>query len=273
MKKVVDIDKLFEKYFRKIMLENKGKFSEDDWLEKLPEYYEQFENTSFPELDGKTPATFFDGDDDLLATFLAYVKSGVPISDRLFDAVATGVEDGRLYSLLNEKTDEETLLATIEVVRRKNVKYAINEYIDLFFAKKVCGHVKNEIVADMIDNADVYAPLILDRVGEADVSDALCEVLAHSSKKCDKIKRILINGLEKGDRVPEFAAFLTQYDDESCVPQMKEYLKKVFDYVSYNELTLAIEALGGQVEGDRDFSFDEDYIKIKGANNDSVQKD
>ena len=273
MRKIVDIDKLFEKYFKRIMLENKGKFSEDEWLEKLPSYYAEFEKTTFDELGGKTPATYFDGDEDILATFLTYVESGVPISDRLFEGVAKGVEDKKILDLLTEESDEQVLLAAIEIIRMKNVKYAVNEYIDLFFSKKVCKHVKNEIVEDMVDNADVYAPIILEKVGEEGVSDALCEVLAHSSKKYDKIKRILLNGLKKGDRVPEFAAYLTQYDDESCVDEMKEYIKKVEDYVSYNELALAIEALGGQVEGERDFSFDEDYIKIKGANNDSVKKD
>ena len=40
--KVIDVDRLFEKYLRGVMQKNVGKYTEEEWEEKLPALYEKF---------------------------------------------------------------------------------------------------------------------------------------------------------------------------------------------------------------------------------------
>ncbi len=272
MKKIVDIDKLFEKFFRSRLLAEKGKYSEEEWLEKLPKLYSEFETTPLKELDGIAPLNYYDDEDDLIGAWLSYVESGVPLNDYLLDAVVNRVDEKEIALLFTEDAKEDVLLSAIEVMRRKNSKSAFNRYIDLLFSKKVCHHVKDEMVEDLSDYADEVAPAILEKLSGKEASSMFAEILSHTTKKDERVKRILLDGLKKGNKVPEYAAYLVNYDDESCLFEMTEYLSRVDDYVSYKELKLAVEALGGNVTDERDFSDDKNYIRIKSAENDSDKK-
>ena len=270
MNKIIDIDKLFESYMRKYVAEHSGKYTEDEWYEKLPDVYAEFESTPSRELGGRTPLDFYDDEEDLVGLWLKYVEKGVPLNDYLINAVVKKVDEEKIIEKLTEDADEEVLLSAVEILRRKGSKSAVNRYIDLLFSKKVCHHVKDEMVEDLIDNADAVKDGLLDRISDAaNVNSMFAEILSHCTVKDDRIKDILLKGLTKGDKVPEYAAYLTFYDDESCLDKMTEYLDTLTDYVSYKELKIAVEALGGYVEDDKDFSGDKNYIKIKTAKDDS----
>ena len=269
MKKVIDIDKLFENYMRAYVAKTSGKYTEDEWYDKLPDIYAEFENTTFPELGGYTPATYYDDEPELVALWLKYVNSGTPLNDYLIDAIVKSVPEDGIIALLDENADEEVLLSAVEILRRKQSEKAVYRYIDLLFAKKVCHHVKDEMTEDVIDAVDKVVDILLEKLDGKPVNSRFAEILSHSTKKDERIKRILLDGLKKGDKVPEYAVYLTNYDDESCLGEMTDYLAEVTDYVSYKELKIAIEALGGFVTEERDFSSDKNYIRIKSAKDDS----
>ena len=267
--KIIDVDKLFEKFMRKYVAEHSGRYSEEEWYEQLPELYRTFENTPFPELDGKTPAVCYDDEPDLVSVWKEYIIKGVPLNDYLLDAVTKRVSEGDVLSLLTEDADEELLLSAVDVLRRKNSKNAVYRYIDLLFSKKICHHVKDEMVEDVINEVDGVYGEILSRLDGKTVDSMFAEILSNVKVRDDRIKKILLDGLEKGDKVPEYAAYFVNYGDESCLGELCEYIKKVDDYVSFKELKLAIEALGGLVDTERDFTFDKDYLKIKAAKRDN----
>ena len=269
MKKVIDTDVLFEKFMRRYVAENKGKFTEEEWYEKLPDIYARFEATPDESLGGATPLTYYDDEEDIVGLWLEYIDKGVPLNDYLIDAVVGRVDEADIIALLKEDADEEVLLSAVEVLRRKNSKSAVYRYIDLLFSKKVCHHVKDEMVEDLIDNADNVKDELLSRLEGRPVASMFAEVLSHCTVKDERIKKILLDGLKKGDKVPEYAAYLTYYDDESCLDEMMGYLDALTDYVSYKELRIAIEALGGFVADEKDFSADKNYIKIKTTKDDS----
>lgn len=269
MNKIIDIDKLFESYMRKYVAENSGKYTEDEWYEKLPDIYAAFENAPNKELGGRTPLKFYDDESDLVGLWLEYIDKGVPLNDYLIDAIVKNVDEDKIIEKLTEDADEEVLLSAVEILRRKGSKNAVDRYIDLLFSKKVCHHVKDEMVDDLIDNADAVKDTLLNRLDGANVNSMFAEILSHCTVKDERIKNILLKGLTKGDKVPEYAAYLTFYDDESCLDEMIKYLDTLTDYVSYKELKIAIEALGGYVECDKDFSGDKNYIRIKTAKDDS----
>jgi len=269
MKKPIDIDKLFEKFMRRYVSENSGKYSEEEWYDMLPDIYAKFDNTPLMELGGVKPLEYFDDEGDLVGVWLEYIKQGIPLNDYILDAIVNRVDEREIIAQLDEYADEELLLSAVEVLRRKDSKNAVNRYIDLLFSKKICHHVKDEMVEDVISNVDELCGYLLERLDGKTADSMFAEILSYATARDERIKRMLLDGLKRGDKVAEYSAYLAHYGDENCLDEMIEYLDKVTDYVSYKELKLAIEALGGSVEADRDFSSDKDYQKIKSTKNDS----
>ena len=64
--------------------------------------------------------------------------------------------------------------------------------------------------------------------------------------------------------MPEYANYARIYDDESMLFDLKRILASLSDYVSYKELKMTIESLGGEAD-ERDFTYDKDFIAIKAA--------
>ena len=52
---MIDIDSLFENYFRNYIIKNSGKFTEDELENKVGEVYNEFGKTPLKELSGKSP--------------------------------------------------------------------------------------------------------------------------------------------------------------------------------------------------------------------------
>ena len=53
--KILDLDSIFEKSVREAMMKNKGKFTEDEWEDKIAKMYSEFGNAPLKILDGKSP--------------------------------------------------------------------------------------------------------------------------------------------------------------------------------------------------------------------------
>ena len=49
---MIDVDKLFENYFRSYLIKNQGKFSEEQLENKVGEVYDEFGNSPLKELGG-----------------------------------------------------------------------------------------------------------------------------------------------------------------------------------------------------------------------------
>ena len=78
MEKIADIDKLFGQFAEKYIQQNKGKFTADEWEDKIPELYEKFGKTPFEELGGKTPETYFAGMSGKELVELLCAAAGLP---------------------------------------------------------------------------------------------------------------------------------------------------------------------------------------------------
>ncbi len=271
--KAIDFDKLFEKFVRQYLAKNKDKYDLNDWENHIGELYEIFSKTSFSELDGKTPENYFKGETGLIEVLKDYVKKSYPITDELLFEIASTETEENLLSLLNENESEEILILAIEIYRRRNGNLPFNRYIDLLFSKKLDSHVKNEIIEDIIPNADKVKDLILSKVDAKNVSSVFAEILSHTTSKDSRVKNILLKGLGDEKRIAEYSTYLVNFDDESCLPYMINRLSELDDFVAYRELKNAIEALGGVVDSEKDFSFDKDYLYVKEHDTVSVDED
>ena len=107
---MIDIDGLFENYFKKYIAENLGKMTEQQIEDKIPEIYEAFGKTPQIELGGKTPEDYYRNfsDDDLVSELEnAVIKNG-EVSDFLCKEIEkrSGISE-KLVRLISADGNEE----------------------------------------------------------------------------------------------------------------------------------------------------------------------
>ena len=79
-----------------------------------------------------------------------------------------------------------------------------------------------------------------------------------------RVFEILLREFRTGDEVPMHASYLAAYGDERALPVLLDYIDRDdINYLEYQELKYAIEALGGEYTRPRDFSEDAYYQEIK----------
>ncbi len=90
----VDLDSLFEAYFRKYLVENQGKYSEDQLENKVGEIYKKFGNEPLKELGGKSPRKYYadKSDEELVRELRLKIRSLYPT----FYARNSKIEKARL---------------------------------------------------------------------------------------------------------------------------------------------------------------------------------
>ena len=83
-----------------------------------------------------------------------------------------------------------------------------------------------------------------------------------------KVNEIFGHTLRESEKkeMPLYAGYLASYGDDRALPVLLEHIRRSdIDFVTFQELKFAIEALGGEYTEQRDFSEDESYKKIMEA--------
>lgn len=263
---IIDIDNLFKKYAAENIAKLKGTVTADNVEEKKEELYASFQNQTFQELGGKTPLEFYSEDDDLIGILKEHFNRNVPVSEYLIHALSHHANEDDLIKLLDANNPEDLLLIVVEVLSHKNSKKCVNGLIGLLFNENTPDSVKDSC-AEYLEEAEVFDILEETLQSNPYLSGAACELLSRQKKRSPLIKKALTEQLYKNkDKTPEYCAYLVEYGDESVLDDLYEALKAADDYVSYKEIGMAIDALGGTFVADRNFSKDKNYIKIKAAN-------
>lgn len=270
--KVFDLDNLFEKFVKNYIKDNNLVVGED-FDDLLLEIYEKFDQTSFTELDGKTPVTYFEDESaDYGELLLEYYKTGTEVSDYFIDGAVKCAKEDDLIALLDPSFDEDVVITAIDVLDKKGSKKPFNRYIDLLFDKNTDPCIIDKIAEVLKYNADEVAEDILSRLKAVGTPESVfAEILSNCKTRRDGIKSLLTSGLLAGDKIPEYCSYLVSYGDESVVETMRSFAETVDEYVPYKELALAIEALGGIALEDKNFESDLDFVAIKNAQ--KVKKD
>ncbi len=270
---IIDIDNLFKKYAAENIAKLKGTVTADNVEEKKEELYASFQNQAFKELGGKTPLNFYSEDDDLIGVLKEHFKRNVPVSEYLIHALSHHANEDDLIELLDENNPEDLLLITIETLSHKNSEKCVNRLIGLLFNENTPDSVKDSC-AEYLEDKEIFD--ILEETLKACpyLSGAACELLSRQKKRSPLIKKALTEELFNNvDKTPEYCAYLVEYGDESVLDDLYKALETANDYVSYKEIGMAIDALGGTFTGDRNFSKDKNYIKIKAANKNERKTD
>ena len=266
--KLIDIDKLFEKYLRDLMTKNAGKYTEDQWEAKMPELYQKFGDAPLEELNGASPRAYFAtlSGEELVQTLTAYVEKEVGVPDYLCDAITENAQtEAPLLALVNPETEEELLSYALNLLEERGSTVALRTYFNALFSPDYSDEIK-EIMTEMLAlhpaavNKDAIAcykkanekqkGYLLDIIVEGEKSDAAFEILL-SAFKAHK------------DDIPLYVQYLVKYGDDRALPTLYKAIDNPsVDYLSFQELRNAIEALGGEYDKKRDFSEDRFYKAV-----------
>ncbi len=270
MIEIIDIDKLFDGYISDYVYRNIGKVKPEEIENRMPVLYTRFGDSRFKELGEKTPNTFYRGYPaaELIGCLKEHIKKGVPVSDFLCEAItdADGGEAALAEELENDN-DEELTLYLMNMLGEKNSDAALKRYIQ--FVMWDYTPAVRELATELLCGfADTVKEELLAEFANADENRKACltEILSHCSKD-DRVFDLLVDQfLNHGENIPLYSGYLARYGDERALPFLTEAIEREnINYGDFGELRFAIEALGGEYKGTRDFSSDSVYRKVKKA--------
>ena len=259
MKKLIDFDGLFEKKLKEYMAENAGKYTEQQWESLIPKLYKNFGDT-FIKSAGNTPKGYYAEmtDDELVASLSAHFREGIPVSDFLCrELESRNCPEGLL--VLMQDSDER--LAEMAVDLAGDSAKAFSVYFQML---KKGTKAKELIVERLLNNADAVKEFALGLYAEGIERESMLELLSRCSEKDEHIFDILMKEFRTAaENLPMYAGYLAAYGDERALPVLYVYIdREEINYLEYQELKYAIEALGGEYTRERDFSNDPYYLEI-----------
>lgn len=271
MIKIIDIDKLFEKYIKGYVLENIGKVKPEEIENKIPELYVKFGNEKLNELDGKTPSTYYKDFSafQLVQCLQTHLKQGVEVSDFLCEALAVPSSEDALVKAIESDGEEEFIVYIMNMLSDIRSQKCFDRYLQ--FISWDYGETIKELATEHLREwADSVKEKVLALYNQSQerVKEYLVEILVGCSKD-DRVFDILIEQFcLNTQNVPLYANYLAKYGDERALPYlMKEIEKEKITYADFEELRFAIEALGGEYNKIRSFKADKTFEKIKGCKN------
>lgn len=269
MIKLVDTDKLFDKYIEKYVFENVGKIKPEEIENKIPVLYEEFGNVPQKELDGKTPNEYYKAfpPEELLACLNEHICNDVPVSDFLIEAITANPDSAKtVKSMLMEEHDEQFTAYLMNILSDLKAEIPVERYLEfaLYDYPENIGELATEALAE---NADKAKDKVLKCFDEADgdKKDRLSEILSNVKTKSDDVfDKLVYEFVKNNKKIPLYANYLAKYGDERAIPFLKTAIEGKVNYQEFEELKFAIEVLGGEYTEKRDFTQDAIYKKVKG---------
>lgn len=261
MKKLIDFDELFDRKLAQYMEEHAGEYTEKQWEDLIPRLYRNFGDTLIKSV-GTTPKGYYAEmtDEELVDTLKSHHKEGVSVSDFLCrELESRGCPDALL--VLMQEAEGELLTLTINLAGSS--KKALPVYLDILL-KTEDEELKDTVTEYLKSNADAVKERVLALYREGVEREYMLEILSRCKQKDDEVFEILLNEFRTApDDIPMHASYLASYGDERALPVLLDYIDRdETNYLEYQELKYAIEALGGEYNKVRDFSADPYFQEI-----------
>ncbi|MBQ8320074.1 MAG: hypothetical protein IJX81_04255 [Clostridia bacterium] len=272
--KLIDFDGLFDEKLAVYMEENKEKYTEQQWEDVIPRLYKKFGDTYVAKVKC-TPKEYYAKmtDAELTETLLAHLASDVPVPEFLC---------GEMES----RGNAEMLLPLLDSDDAQTVSYAVNMLLserkayEKYFTMLQEGKLPEDVLDDVVDVLKADADFVCDRALElyrkGEATEYVLEILSRlKEKRSDEAYRILLNEfLQAEEKTPMRASYLAAYGDERALPVLLERIAdETIGFVEFQELKYAIEALGGEYDEPRDFSWDSQYIAVEEAGAKALKTD
>ena len=261
MKKLIDFDELFDRKLAQYMEEHAGEYSEKQWEDLIPRLYRNFGDTLIKSV-GTTPKGYYAEmtDEELVEALKAHHKEGVSVSDFLCRELESRGCPDALLALMQEAEGE---LLTLTINLAGSSKKALPVYLDILL-KTEDEELKDTVTEYLKGNADAVKERVLTLYREGVEREYMLEILSRCKQKDDEVFEILLKEFRTApDDIPMHASYLASYGDERALPVLLDYIDRdETNYLEYQELKYAIEALGGEYNKVRDFSADPYFQEI-----------
>ena len=261
MKKLIDFDELFDRKLAQYMEEHADEYTEKQWEDLIPRLYRNFGDTLIKSV-GTTPKGYYASmtDVELVEALKAHHEEGVSVSDFLCRELESRHCPDALLSLLKEADGE---LLTLAVNLAGSSKRALPVYLDLLISTDD-EELKDTVTEYLKGSADAVKDRVLSLYREGVEREYMLEILSRCRQRDDEVFEILLNEFRTApDDIPMHASYLASYGDERALPVLLDYIDRdEINYLEYQELKYAIEALGGEYTKVRDFSGDAYFQEI-----------
>ncbi len=263
MKKLVDFDALFDEKLSEYMKQNAGKYSEKQWESIIPRLYKQFGDIMIPSVKS-TPKGYYAAmtDEELVDSLRRHVEEGVPVSDFLCRELEKRACPDALIDLLTSQNEELLLLAV-------NLAGANERAFDAYFSilqTSGDGELKDTVAEQLKAEADKAKERALALYERGVEPDLMLEILSRTKERDDRVYELLVNAFRTSGELPMHASYLAAYGDARALPLLLETIDRDdINYLEYQELKYAVEALGGEYTRERDWSSDPYYREIHGT--------
>ncbi len=263
--KLIDFDEKFNHKVAKMLEKHAGERTEEEWEDAIAQAYRQYGETYLAEL-GDTPHGYFAkmGDAQLIETLKEYLLQGISVPDFLCEEIERRKATDASLALLRE-TDEELVQYALNLIGAD--PKAMERYAQMLGEDAYDEHVKDALADLLKTSSDAVKEQMLSLICTENRPYAL-EVLSRCKERDERVLDALLTAfrMEEGQDVPLYAGYLAAYGDERALPALLDRIdREDIDFVTFQELKFAIEALGGEYDKARDFSEDEAYKKVKAA--------
>lgn len=262
MQKLIDFDALFDEKLSEYMQKNAGKYSEKQWENIIPKLYKQFGDITVASV-GNTPKGYYAAmtDGELADCLRRHVEEKVPVSDFLCRELERRNCPEELISLLGGE-DEELLLLAVNLAGGN--ERAFGAYFRILTVSED-PELKDAVTEQLKSNADAAKERAMRLYEEGTEPDLMLEILSRCKERDDKVYAILLNAFKTSGEIPMHASYLAAYGDPRALPELLAVIDRDdINYLEYQELKFAIEALGGEYTRERDFTSDPYYREIHG---------
>ncbi len=259
-KKPVDFDGLFDEKLAQYMREKAGKYTEKQWEDLIPKLYRQFGDIVIPSV-GTTPTKYFSecSDGELVALLCRYIEEDVPVSDFLCRELEGRNCPPALVALL-EGGDERLLTLAVNLAGENPA--AFGAYFKIL-ERDGDPELKDAVTEQLKSNADEAKERALDLYQRGVERELMLEILSRCKGRDERIYDALIYEFRTSGEIPMHASYLAAYGDTRALPVLLEVIDRDdINYLEYQELKFAIEALGGEYTRPRDFSNDPYFKEI-----------
>ena len=249
----VDLDSLFEAYFRKYLVANQGKFNEDELENKVGEIYKQFGNEPLKELGGKSPRKYYadKSEEELVKELETSVKNSLPVSDFLCEELENRKGAFKyLIKFVDDAENDELATYAVNFLRYgDDVANACPAFLNMLLGGR-CGDSLAETVTEVLsEHAETVTESAVKAFNGASekIKAYLAEILS-CAPQSDGVYEILKHEFSAHPKdAALYGGYLAKYGDERAVEVINAFIRQGgLSAIDYKELRMAVEALGGE---------------------------
>lgn len=267
--KLYDFDGMFDKKLSDYIAKNAGKYKEEEWEDIIPKLYKQFGDVYIKSV-GNTPNGFYAelSETELISALKTHLKQGVPVSEFLCNAIEKRCPISLLLPLLDGSADEREYAVSLIGADDS----AIKKYMQMLTLPDLDEDFKSRLADNIKQKADLVIDEAVENYEKGIEKEFMLEIMSRSVIQNEKIFKILLNEFRSDpENVPLHASYLAAYGDTRALEYLLDKIdEEGISFIEYKELLLAIEALGGTYDKERDFSSDP-YYKIITEHSATVQ--